>query len=605
MSVFKKNNSWWIDYNANLLAVVVLLFFVTPVYAQGEVYPQADLKVSFPFGQTNSQSQKSDSITIEEVIDGDTLSHAIFDGNIKLVEKAIENGVDLEKVYVSYYGATPLVLAIGGGRMNIVKLLLEKGANPNSTISTIPLHHAIGQGNIDIIKILLNGGADPTIKNYNGYDAIGIAQSVGNQDIVRLLESTKNVYIVQNVIDGDTLKLSNGDIIRLIGIDAPESKSNAKAKKDSERTGQDLETITKMGQEATEFVKNFQFAVYKVEGAEVRLEFDIQKKDKYDRLLAYVFILMKYLPPEVFPPNEGAEINWKNMEIFLNASIVKSGYATPMTIPPNVRHANLFSRLGIEARENNIGLWEKNEIYMLNSSIRKTYYESGKIESFYEKDEDVIKIYHENGILKEEIYEDEGILVSRLYNKKGNFINGVHKEFHKNGNLMSEGFYKEGQLNGFFKYYDENGKLKSEENYKDSKRDGPYKSYFKNGNIWLALNYNNGIHEGLAKEYYSNSQLKEEKSYKNGRVDGAWTKYYKDGNLKEESNYKNNKMEGIYRVYYENSQLRREITFKDGDMVEQKDYYEDGKPKSIHRDGKIYKYWKKSGEEITNRATIK
>jgi len=48
-----------------------------------------------------------------------------------------------------------------------------------------------------------------------------------------------------------------GKRVRLIGIDTPESKSNDKAKRDSKRTGQDVETINKMGQEATEFVKFF------------------------------------------------------------------------------------------------------------------------------------------------------------------------------------------------------------------------------------------------------------------------------------------------------------------------------------------------------------
>jgi len=92
-------------------------------------------------------------------------------------------------------------------------------------------------------------------------------------------------YTVERVIDGDTIKLTNGERVRLIGIDAPESQPNDKAKRDAERTGQDLETINKMGQRATEFLKRFIN-----EGDTVELEFDVQKWDKYGRLLAYVYL---------------------------------------------------------------------------------------------------------------------------------------------------------------------------------------------------------------------------------------------------------------------------------------------------------------------------
>ena len=65
---------------------------------------------------------------------------------------------------------------------------------------------------------------------------------------------------MERVIDGDTIFVTTPEgrveRVRLIGIDTPESQLNGKAKRDSGRTGQDVETITKMGQEATEFVKS-------------------------------------------------------------------------------------------------------------------------------------------------------------------------------------------------------------------------------------------------------------------------------------------------------------------------------------------------------------
>ncbi len=45
-------------------------------------------------------------------------------------------------------------------------------------------------------------------------------------------------------------------------------------------------------------------------------------------------------------------------ECFLNAFVVQQGYASPMTIPPNVKYADLFKELYQEAREQKRGLWK-------------------------------------------------------------------------------------------------------------------------------------------------------------------------------------------------------------------------------------------------------
>ena len=68
-------------------------------------------------------------------------------------------------------------------------------------------------------------------------------------------------------------------------------------------------------------------------GREVRLEFDVQRKDKYQRLQAYVYL----------------------GELMLNAELVRRGYAQVATFPPNVRYQELFLQWQREATR---GLWE-------------------------------------------------------------------------------------------------------------------------------------------------------------------------------------------------------------------------------------------------------
>jgi len=184
-----------------------------------------------------------------------------------------------------------------------------------------------------------------------------------------------NTYTVERVIDCDTLKLSNGEKVRLIGIDCPESRPNDKLTRDAKRTGQDAGTILAMGKEATEFVKGLG-----IEGKKVRLEFDVQERDKYGRLLAYVW----YDSQDAFKDRLSNLVGISNLDdsfisvpsskynmdfmhmasfgtylqtVFLNASIVNAGYAVPLTIPPDVKYAKLFKEWYQEAREEGRGLW--------------------------------------------------------------------------------------------------------------------------------------------------------------------------------------------------------------------------------------------------------
>lgn len=135
---------------------------------------------------------------------------------------------------------------------------------------------------------------------------------------------------VSYAIDGDTIKLSDGEHVRLIGIDTPESRYNDKTMRDSKRSKKDINIILGMGKLASKFTRGL------VQGKSVRLEFDVEKRDRYGRLLAYVYL------------EDGT---------FVNAKIVEEGYAHVMTISPNVKYADLFLKLQNEAREKRKGLW--------------------------------------------------------------------------------------------------------------------------------------------------------------------------------------------------------------------------------------------------------
>ncbi|MFH1772373.1 MAG: thermonuclease family protein [Candidatus Omnitrophota bacterium] len=126
---------------------------------------------------------------------------------------------------------------------------------------------------------------------------------------------------VVEVIDGDTIKLSNGEIVRYIGIDTPETYIKS-AKKFAYNP-------QPFSLEAKEFNRNL------VMGRFIRVEFDVERYDKYKRLLGYCFI----------------------EDTFINAEILRQGYASLYTRPPNVKYSeNLLSAYRY-AKEMKNGLW--------------------------------------------------------------------------------------------------------------------------------------------------------------------------------------------------------------------------------------------------------
>ena len=125
---------------------------------------------------------------------------------------------------------------------------------------------------------------------------------------------------VQRVSDGDTFVATvrgRRERIRVIGVDTPESV-------DPSRPDEPY------GQEASDFAKHY------LDGETVRLAGDAEPRDRYGRMLAYV---------------------WLEDGTFWNALLVAEGYAQQLTIPPNVTYADLFRQLAREARQHDRGLW--------------------------------------------------------------------------------------------------------------------------------------------------------------------------------------------------------------------------------------------------------
>jgi micrococcal nuclease len=127
---------------------------------------------------------------------------------------------------------------------------------------------------------------------------------------------------VTRVVDGDTVKVDldgHSETLRLIGVDTPETVDPRRP-------------VGCYGKEASNFTKSLLPA-----GTALHLERDVEERDRYGRLLVYVYRTSDNL--------------------FVNAELARRGYAQTLTIPPNVAHEQEFADLAAAARSRGDGLW--------------------------------------------------------------------------------------------------------------------------------------------------------------------------------------------------------------------------------------------------------
>jgi micrococcal nuclease len=126
---------------------------------------------------------------------------------------------------------------------------------------------------------------------------------------------------VVRVVDGDTILVAVGgrqERVRYIGVDTPE-------------TVKPRTRVQCYGKRASAANRRL------VGGREVRLVADVQERDRYGRLLAYVY-----------RAGDG---------LLVNEALIRGGYATTLAIAPNVRFAERFAALARQARDAQRGLW--------------------------------------------------------------------------------------------------------------------------------------------------------------------------------------------------------------------------------------------------------
>lgn len=172
-----------------------------------------------------------------------------------------------------------------------------------------------------ILSLLIcSGCGDTQIQNVSVTSDQTLEENLDLPQVNEERIQLKGPYKVVKVVDGDTITIDLNGIeekIRLIGIDTPES------------VHPDEDRNVEYGKIASEFTKK------QLLEQEVYLEYDVQERDKYGRILAYA-----YIDDRMF-----------------NKTLLEEGHAKVATYPPNVKYVEEFTVLQEQAREKEKGIW--------------------------------------------------------------------------------------------------------------------------------------------------------------------------------------------------------------------------------------------------------
>jgi ankyrin repeat protein len=117
------------------------------------------------------------------------LGYAIFFRHPALARALIERGADVNAVAENAQRVAPVHAAASVGDVETMRLLLDRGADPNAPQhnSFVPLHAAAGNGDLDMARLLVARGADRHARTDDGKDAATVAAERGHGEFVSWL----------------------------------------------------------------------------------------------------------------------------------------------------------------------------------------------------------------------------------------------------------------------------------------------------------------------------------------------------------------------------------------------------------------------------------
>ena len=150
------------------------------------------------------------------------------------------------------------------------------------------------------------------------------------------------------------------------------------------------------------------------------------------------------------------------------------------------------------------------------------------------------------------------------------------------GDVTRISFYKNGLPDGQWSETWKDGKPRNKSSYKDGKKEGVWIRYGKGGKPEKSTTYKNDEKNGEEITYFTDGTPEKSSNYLNGKLNGVTKEFYfESGKCKSEYTFKNGKREGAYKRYFDTGKLREEGRCEADSEVYRKEYYANGKLKSV------------------------
>lgn len=287
-----------------IIFCIIFSLLATPTLA---VRQTVDIRITY----RNIAITLNDDAIIPADGNGNAVEPFIYNGTTYLPIRGVANSLGLN---VKWDSVTNTVTLTSGGEV----LLANEAKYSSQTV--------VKRATYRDIVIILDGtevspvdaagnSVEPFIVDGTTYLPVRAVSEALNLDVVWdsatstvQLYTKEKLYDVVRVVDGDTIVINYNGVeekVRMIGIDTPES------------VHPDSENNTEGGVTAAEYTRSM------LEGQKVSLEFDVQERDMYGRLLAYVYL-------------DG---------VMFNKTLLEKGYAVISTYPPNVKYVDEFTAI--------------------------------------------------------------------------------------------------------------------------------------------------------------------------------------------------------------------------------------------------------------------
>jgi|GEM_PF-3556282 len=202
--------------------------------------------------------------------------------------------------------------------------------------------------------------------------------------------------------------------------------------------------------------------------------------------------------------------------------------------------------------------------------------EEGAWKEWWENGQLMRTVSYDNGQMKgpctewyangQKRFETIFVVGAFLNSPKDEMMDGMTREWHENGQLMSEGAYMKGLRDGLWKEWYPSGALHTEAIYDKAKLSGAVTEYYENAKI-----RSKGAYEvkgrfkkrtGHWTTFYESGEKESEGEYIDNDKAGRWQEWYANGNQREDGFFEKGAYDGKYKDYFENGQLRSEGEFK-------------------------------------------